>query len=145
MKKCVSVIYHMNHHYWMRKSTSMWKTKPTFSLLCELPVTACTSVSIKWRLYLFTKCFIVYRFTLLTLWIERESERQSKSFRFCFWTFISLSQIQWSLTYWNLILNVFQAIIRDPFMLNAVILVFANKQDMVSLWNQWVYASTKCI
>nr|XP_010911780.1 ADP-ribosylation factor 1-like 2 [Elaeis guineensis] len=26
----------------------------------------------------------------------------------------------------------FQAIIKDPFMLNSVILVFANKQDMVS-------------
>lgn len=28
-------------------------------------------------------------------------------------------------------LFLFQAIIRDPFMLNSVILVFANKQDMV--------------
>lgn len=98
---------------------------------------------VKW-LFLFTKCFVVYRFTSLTLWIERESERQSKSFRFCFWTSISLSQVQWSLTHLNLILNVFQAIIRDPFMLNAVILVFANKQDMVSLWYQWICAPIKC-
>lgn len=37
------------------------------------------------------------------------------------------------LALFNLIIIFFQAIIRDPFMLNAVILVFANKQDMVRI------------
>ncbi|KAB5529718.1 hypothetical protein DKX38_019799 [Salix brachista] len=58
--------------------------------------------------YTVNVCKLSALYTLLIHWIERELEEQGENFR----------------------LDIQKTIIKDPFMLNSVILVFANKQDM---------------
>lgn len=75
----------------------------------------------------------------LTRWTENESARQKQNSRSQYSLFIrnyfTNSHREGRLSLGSSPLTplfTFQAIIRDPFMLNSVILVFANKQDMVS-------------
>ena len=80
-------------------------------------------------LYLLLVCLQIYVVDSL----DRERIGKAKQeFQVTYDKFYKVSVLASSISFLNdLVLLVFQAIINDPFMRNSVILVFANKQDMV--------------
>lgn len=86
--------------------------------------------------------FCLCRFMLLTPWTERELDEPRQNFRYLVQKEIQFRYIC-HLLFLTYVCFLLQAIISDPFMLNSVILVFANKQDMVcngiSFWSLLAY------